>query len=240
MPLWIVHAIFVSLSFFSYVGIFRKTGASAESSVNKFERLQMVLTLFFSVSLVTSYVISFFKIVFVLFLFTVLINLFFYPPFFTFTSFPSCRFLLTLSFLFHLPPSALATLLPPFSTHLHLQWTCWTLAWPRTPLSSTSSLTTISCCPFQTSSTAWHPSMTAWSRSTKTWSMCHSASTWVSTGCWMSMTRMYASCVAFRTEDYESVSIFCFFYIVIKFNWINNLTKLFRGPWCCLFMHLNS
>ena len=33
--------------------------------------------------------------------------------------------------------------LPPLLT-LHLQWTCWTSAWPRTPSSSTSSPTTIS------------------------------------------------------------------------------------------------
>lgn len=74
---------------------------------------------------------------------------------------------------------------------LHLQWTCWTSAWPRTPSSSTNSPTTVSCCLSPTSSIAWHLSTTAWNRSTKTSSMCHSALTCVSTGCLMSMTRTY-------------------------------------------------
>lgn len=102
------------------------------------------------------------------------------------TKVPECFWLLVFIVPLWFTPLLLSSISIP-----HLQWTCWTSAWLRTLSNSTNSLTTVSCCPSPTSSTAWHPSTMAWSRSTKTLSTCHSALTCVLTGFSMFMTRAW-------------------------------------------------
>ena len=201
VPPWIVCAILVSLSSNDLPAFLEKSESVLKAQLTSLKGYLFVwlapLLLFipchplcdFSVNFSLSYSLS-------------LLTFPCCPPFSLISPNPCFRLLivsLPLCPLFSSHPANFPPLSPPLLTS-HLQWTCWTSAWPRTPSSSTSSPTTISWWPFPTSSTAWRPSTTAWSRSTRTWSTCRSALTCVSTGCSTFTTRMYAICLV---EDYE-------------------------------------